>query len=210
MKEIKWEGYGNKAFLIMSYKEIVFFLEGASEENFLKGFLGQHLKKNIERKFIKFEGKQDLLKTLENKMCLWTESNTYFFILVDQDNNDCKELKNELLKICQKTKKAHYDVCIACRVLENWYLGNLSLVSKVYKKDQLINNYNKSPLRNAISGDGLDSLDGYKKLEELKIGYQKIAGSRELGKIFTKENNASLSFKIFCKKIDKINQFFTN
>lgn len=123
--------------------------------------------------------------------------------MLDQDQEDCKELKAKILEICDTTRKK-YSICIVCRELENWYLGDLESVGEIYQLPNLANEYKKAKFRNNINDNTLDNLDGYKVLTKIVPEYQKIDGSRKLGIKMSPEKNNSQSFQFFYKIIKKL------
>ena len=115
--------------------EIVFSVEGESEKKFLNAFFtkSEWLDKGCFR-ILKFEGKRDLLKRFTNIMKSWGSSKgpTRFVVLVDQDGEDCRELKQKIQEKIQDIDNEKCIVCIACRELEAWYLANPDELQKVY------------------------------------------------------------------------------
>ena len=85
-------------YIFTEEKSMVYFLEGLP------------LFKNHDIKFIDFQGKQDLLKNIKKRIrslekCHNSDSNSttsfQYIILIDQDRNDCKNLKKRFQKILQ-------------------------------------------------------------------------------------------------------------
>src|SRR3989339_224369 len=113
-------------------KTLVFFLEESSAQEFLTGFLPRILPEGVTSRFIPFEGKQDLDKQLERRIRGWNTPDSLFVVLRDQDQGDCKKIKASLQERCRNAGKPHALIRIACRELENWYLGDLKAVAEVY------------------------------------------------------------------------------
>ena len=185
---------------------LVFYLEGRSDREFLKNFLPRKFPKikdnSVEVRYIIFEGKIGMNQYLKKKLQSYRDSRkSHFIILRDQDSENCIKVKEVLTQICQSAGKTNFSIRIACRELENWYIGNLAAIGKIYNIPNLEKQQNKNKYRNP------DNLSGYREiLECTKQQYQKIDGSRKLGANLNLDNNCSHSFKIFCEGIEKILQ----
>ena len=85
----------------MSY-DLIFLLEEPSMDNVLNEILPKIIPNQISFICIPHQGKQDLAKSIPNKIRAFKQFSpkTQFVIVHDQDSNDCKELKSELLEIC--------------------------------------------------------------------------------------------------------------
>ena len=177
---------------------IYFFIEGKSDKAFLKPFITRFFKIKLEEiVYIVFNGKKKFKKNLSKRIKSITK-NDKAIILIDQDNENCKKLKQQILDEC-KEATSNILIRIACRELENWYLGDIESIIKIYPKSKAIN-YDKAKYRN------IDSLEGSKELSQItNKEYKKIEGSEQLGKIINTNfnKNKSLSFKIFCKSLER-------
>lgn len=179
---------------------LVFLLEERSARFFLEGFLPKILPCDVAFKCIAFEGKQDLERQLKRKIEGWLAPDTCFVVMRDQDSGDCIEVKQRLAGICAAAGRPDSLVRVACHELESWYLGNLSAVEQ------------------ALAQPGLGKKQGSKKYrqpdklsnasEELfkltKSAYQKISGSREIGKIMPVTGNKSCSFNHFVSGVQRV------
>lgn len=94
-------------------KTIVFFLEEPSAKEMLAGVLPRMLPKNIQIRYVVFQGKQDLEKNLKLKLRGWRVPNCSFIIMRDQDSGDCKTIKSKLIKLCEDAGKKEAIVRIA-------------------------------------------------------------------------------------------------
>ena len=181
-------------------KNLIFLLEERSAEAMLKGFLPNVLPRNVYYQFIVFQGKQDLENKLYHRLSEWNMPESVFVVLLDQDNEDCKDLKNRLIKKCKqlvKSKKILFR--IACHELESWYFGDLKAVDTALNK-KLVHYSKKAKYRTP---------DKIKypctELQRITRGvYQKISGSRVIGPQLSLEKNKSKSFCIFIKGIQDI------
>ncbi|WP_414528163.1 hypothetical protein [Nodularia chucula] len=85
----------------MSY-DFIFLLEESSIKNVLNEILPKIIPDEISFICISHQGKQDLAKSIPNKIKAFQfNPATKFVIVHDQDSHDCKKLKSELLEICQ-------------------------------------------------------------------------------------------------------------
>lgn len=181
-------------------KTLVFFLEEPSAQEMLEGLLPKILPKDIDRKFIVFEGKQDLAKNIERKLRSWRTPNCVFLIMLDQDSGDCKRLKKTLLQNCQNASKSPSLVRIACRELESFYLGDLQAVESGLKIPSLNQKQQKEKFRHP---DRLENPAN--ELINLTKGiYQKISGSRAIAPHLDINNIRSRSFSVLIKGIKKL------
>ena len=182
-------------------KELVFFLEEPSAEAMLKGLLPRLLPENIRPLYIVFSGKKDLIGRLSKKLSGWRKLDSAFVILLDQDQESCKNLKKKLLKICRSAADSkQLIVRIACHELESWYFGDLDALGRAINLPNLSHYKNKSKYR---APDRIQK--PAKELENITKGaYQKISGSRSVGPELSLEQNSSHSFKIFVKGIKKL------
>ena len=116
-----------------------------------------------------------------------------FIVLRDQDSHpDCTAVKQGLLDLCEKSGKfARCLVRIACRELETFYLADLQAVEQALEIDGLSRHQNSRKFR---SPDGLGSPS--RELKTLtRNHYEKVAGSREIGKRLQLDNARSASFR---------------
>lgn len=176
--------------------DIAFFLEEPSAREFLIGFIQQNFPA-IRPKFVVFEGKQDLDRRLAAKLKAWVEPRPKFVVVRDQDSGDCANIKNALNKICHDAGHPLATICIVCRELESWFLGDLAAVSQTYDMPALSAAKLKRKFRDP------DSLNNAKQeLRHLSQGkYQPMHGSREIGKLISPARNSSRSFLYFNQKL---------
>jgi predicted ATP-binding protein involved in virulence len=91
-------------------------------------------------------------------------------------------------------------VRIACRELESWYLGDLAAVERALKVKNLALHAQKAKYRIPDKIGNPSS-----ELRSLTKGaYQKINGSRSIGKEMNPDNNTSYSFKEFIKGVRRL------
>lgn len=185
-------------------KEIVFLLEEISAKVMLESLLPRLLTEAITVRYITFEGKQDLEKQLTKKIRHFNNPTARFLVLRDQDSfNDCQRLKQSLLQLITASGKSNQSlVRIACHELETFYLGDLSAVESALGLNGLEIQQRKAKFRNP------DYLaNAFQELNRLTNGcYQKVAGSRAIGKMLKIQNNRSLSFNHLIRGIKKMEQ----
>ncbi|RWX51044.1 hypothetical protein VU01_12234 [Candidatus Electrothrix marina] len=179
---------------------LVFFLEEPSAKEMLLGILPKILPEHVVPRFIVFEGKQDLEKQLVRKLKLWQLPDSRFIVLRDQDAGDCRKIKENLQKKCKEAGRPDTIVRIACHELESFYLGDLQAVEKGLPMSGLAKRQNQRKFRQP------DNLPNpARELTMLtKKNYQKIDGSRAIGRYLNPEDNRSNSFNILIKAVKDI------
>ena len=178
-------------------EQIEFLLEESSMENVLREILPKVLPKGYqldENCFLRpHQGKSDLKKSIPRKVKIF--SNFYkpskIIIVHDQDANNCVALKNDILELCKKNGNCPVLVRIACRELENWYLGDMPAIEKVYPDFKVRNQKNKAKFRIA------DKCHGSYELEKIIKFFQKGFASKNISKYMDVESNKSVSFNHF-------------
>lgn len=81
---------------------IVFFLEEPSAREMLQGVLPNILPEHMTTQFIVFDGKRDLEKRLPRRLRAWRQPDTRFVVMRDQDNGDCRAIKDALMHKCHE------------------------------------------------------------------------------------------------------------
>jgi hypothetical protein len=179
---------------------LVFFLEEYSAQVMLESFLPKLIPSDYEQQYVVFEGKTDLEKRLARRLLNWKKPGCKFIVLRDQDSAVCTNVKINLQRKCGEGQHPEAMVRIACHELESWYLGDLQAVEDGLKIQGLAKLQQKSKYRNP------DTLTN--PAEELakitKRQYQKISGSRQIGKYLQIDKNSSHSFKVFIECLEKL------
>ncbi len=139
------------------------------------------------------EGKSDLQKSIPKKMKQYPHFGYPVKVLIihDQDSNDCVELKNALLELAATTTNIPLVVRIACRELENWYLGDLKAVEALYPETRATSFIGKAKFRTP------DNLGGAFELEKMTKRFSKTQAARDIPKLMNIEANTSYSFQQF-------------
>ncbi len=174
-------------------KELVFLLEEPSAKAMLESLLPRILSQDIQFRCISFEGKQDLERQLVRKIRAYCNDQARFIVMRDQDSHpDCAVLKRRLLDLCNDAGKV--DRClvrIACMELETFYLADLLAVEQGL---QLAGLAAQQQTRKFRAPDLLGSPS--MELKTLtKQRYEKIAGSRAIGRHLKLDNERSPSFR---------------
>lgn len=176
---------------------IVFLLEEKSMKYFLDGILPRIIPEGIAYLTIPHEGKSDLQKSIPIKLRGWTQPDTKFVVVQDQDANDCRELKKKLADLCAPYNKEVL-IRIACHELEAWYFGDLDAVSRAYGKG-LKNLKNKKAYR--IPDDIIRPKEQLKKILPM---HQQISGAKRISPYIDIAHNCSVSFQIFVKGVQRL------
>lgn len=183
-------------------RTLVCFLEELSAKVFLEGLLPRFLPDDIQIKYIVFEGKQDLEKQLIRKLRGWLAPHSVFLIMRDQDAARCTDVKQRLVGLCERSEKNPFKVRIACHELESFFFGDLSSVEKALGLKGL-QKYAKSEtyrIPDSITNPAL-------KLGKITKGvYQKVGGSREIGKHISLVGNTSRSYQALLSGIKQLCQ----
>lgn len=183
-------------------KELVFLLEELSAKSMLESLLPRMLHDEIRVRCIPFEGKQDLERQLMRKIRAYQNPEARFIVLRDLDSHpDCMTVKRKLLDLCEESGKA--DKClvrIACKELETFYLADLLAVEQALELSGLAKQQQSKKFRNP---DNLGSPSV--ELKNLtRQRYEKVAGSRAIGKHLNLENERSPSFRNLIGAIRKM------
>lgn len=182
----------------MAFKQLEIWVEEVSMKHFLKQVLpkllpdGYAVNKNC---FIRtHEGKNHLIKEIpiKAKANCRRANEMAILIILDQDRNDCKELKRKISNIVKENcPNMRYLIRIACKELENWYLGDLAAIENTYSYFNSKKYIKKRKYQNP------DILNGAYELEKLVPSFQKVSGAKEISKHIDINSNRSVSFNQF-------------
>lgn len=176
---------------------LVFLLEERSMKFFLDGILPKILPEDVHYITIPHEGKSDLKKSIKNKLKGWKLPDTKFVIVQDQDSNDCRELKKQLLDLCKGTSKEVL-VRIVCHELEAWYFGDIDAVAAAYgKRLDAIKKKRAYQVPDNIVNPKLE-------LQKLLPEHQQIAGAKKIAPYIEVERNTSTSFQMFVAGVRRL------
>lgn len=181
-------------------KTIVFFLEEPSAREMLEGVLPRLLPEECSRRYVVFQGKQDLEKQLEKRLRGWLLPESVFVVLRDQDSSDCHVLKARLVELCERAGKGDALVRVACRELESFYLGDLKAVESGLGIKGIAARQNSRKFR--IPDDLANPSTELSKLTGNR--YQKVSGSRSISRHLSLEDNRSGSFNALVSGIRRL------
>lgn len=193
----KLEKYVEEILVEISRKEIRIevLVEEPSMKNFLEVILPKILPFGFELNNNCFihphQGKSDLQKSIPKKILAYKRfpKKVKLIVVHDQDSNNCVTLKNDLLNLVKSQNKDQPCLIrIACKELENWYLGSMPAIEKVYPKFKASRFTHKAKYRNP------DNVFGAPELQMLIKDFSKGFASKEIPKHIDLENNNSPSF----------------
>ncbi len=180
-------------------------VEERSMEVFLRGLLPRILPRGFEVDtncfIISHEGKSDLQKRLPKRVKAYRSypDKVVLLVIQDQDSSDCIILKNKLLALVDKNNPALIRLIrIACRELENWFLGDLAGVESIYPSSRAARKINKAKFRN------VDALNGSDEMKKLSSEFSKIACARQMGHTIDPILNTSNSFRQFTSGLSRL------
>lgn len=179
-------------------KRLEILVEETSMEVFLRGILPRVLPYNYKLDQNCFvyphEGKSDLQKRLPKRVQAYKyyPQEVVLVVIHDQDSWDCKKLKENLIKLVKGANpEIPYLIRIACRELENWYLGDLDAVQGLYPDSKASRMKNKAKYRH------VDNLHGSNEMERMSDNFMKTDCARKIAGIIDIDTNSSRSFMNF-------------
>lgn len=178
---------------------LLFLLEEPSARDLLEGLLPRLLGEAIRCDFLVFEGKQDLERNIPRKIRGWQRPDTKFVVLRDQDAADCHSVKRRLVELVPDSHLHLTVVRVACRELEAWALGDWAAVAAAFEEPRLASNQRKRAYR---APDRLSN--PVDELRKFLPSYQKRDGARRLGRLLDPAQNASTSFRHFCRAVRRL------
>ncbi len=170
---------------------LVFLLEERSAREMLKGLLPRLLCPNVVPRYVVFEGKQHLERSIERRLRKWLAPDTAFVVIRDQDASDCRQVKATLAAKCARAGKPDALVRIACHELETFYLGDLAAVERGLGLPGLARQQDRRKYR---APDRLRN-PAAELARMTRDVYQKVAGSRAIGPELSLCGNRSDSFR---------------
>jgi len=191
---------------------VEFLLEEPSAEAFLQGILPKLLPDGTTWNFIVFQGKSDLLANLESRLKAykkWIPADYRLVVLVDEDREDCSQLKARLetaasnVGLATKSKPSGGAFFVLNRIaveeLEAWFLGDAAALCAAYPG--VPSTFHKrAGLRDpdAIQGGTWEALERLlQKAGYFNAGVPKIEVAREMGTRVEPAQNRSVSFGHF-------------
>lgn len=185
-------------------KQLVFLVEEESAKVMLESLLPRILDSSIEPRLLAFEGRQDLERQMVRRMRGYLNPQARFIVMRDQDvAPDCSVIKNNLLARCVEAGRQDATlVRIACHELESFYLADLVAVEAGLEINGLVKYQNNRKFRNP---DVLQN-PSTELLVLTENRYQKVSGSRVIGKHLDFSNERSGSFKNLISGIKRMEE----
>jgi len=192
---------------------IEFLVEEQSAEAALRLLVPKILGPDVEFRVIRFQCKQDLLSNLSGRLKgyrKWITADWRIVVLVDEDRQDCLELKAKLERaaddagLVTKTRAAGgagFQVLnrISIEELEAWFFGDVEALHGAYPKIPLsLATRSKYHNPDAIQGGTWEELE-----KELQIkgyfhgGLAKIEAAKAISAHMDPDQNRSKSFQVF-------------
>ncbi len=187
----------------MNETVIEILTEEPSMEYFLRGLLPRILPNDYAidvNCFIRpHEGRSDLKRSIPKKIKAYPRYGYPIKVLIihDQDSNDCLALKKTLSDLIVDSSIPTV-IRIACRELENWYLGDF------HSLEILFPNIKANQLKQKAKYRNPDNLTGSHEMEQLSKNFSKAGTARSMGPIIEIDNNLSPSFGQFVTGIFKL------
>ena len=163
-----------------------------------------------------FQGKHDLLRKLESRLrgyAKWLPDGHRIFVMVDRDDDDCHELKQQLddagdrARLLSRSRAAGRPWQLVNRVvieeLEAWYFGDWQAVRAAYPRVSATIP-NKAPYRvpDAIAGGTWEAFERIlKRHGYFTTGLRKVEAARAIATHIDPKRNCSQSFGLFADTI---------
>ena len=179
--------------------DLVFIVEEASKEEFLREFLKRwSTPTDLEITYLVAGGHSQVRRLIASKLRNWRKPNTTFVILCDQDSANCVERKAELSKQVPPHHRSNTVVRIVCTELEGWYLTDRSaLHAALPALDQT------EAWPAALLGPP-DAIQRPARQIAAITRFRKTTLAREMGQRISLQPNTSHSFNLFLQTLNQI------
>jgi hypothetical protein len=192
---------------------IEFLVEEPSAEAALLNILPKVLEPTTSFVIHPYQGKQDLLKKLPSRFRgykAWLPRDWRIVVLIDADDEDCRQLKARLEDISRDSdlltksvtgNPSNFQVLnrLAIEELEAWFFEDVEALHSTYPRISL-NLRNKAKYRDpdSIAGGTWEALEReLKRAGYYSGGLSKISAAREISLHMVPERNRSHSFQVF-------------
>jgi hypothetical protein len=197
---------------------LVVLVEEPSMEAFLRALLPRLLPRDRTFEVHPFQGKSDLLDKLEARLrgyAAWLPDDWRIAIVVDRDDDDCRELKQRLediaaragLRTRTRAGAARWQLVnrIAIEELEAWYFGDWAAVRAAYPRASAsIPNRQGFRDPDAIAGGTWETFERVmRKHGYFKGGLAKLEAARAIGACVDPSRSQSRSFQVFCSAVSE-------
>lgn len=187
-------------------------------EAFLRALLPRLLPLDRTFEVHPFQGKSDLLNKLEARLrgyATWLPDDWRIVVVVDRDDDDCRELKQQLedratragLRTRTGAGAARWQVVnrIAIAELEAWYFGDWAAVRTAYPRAPAgIPNRQGFRDPDAIAGGTWEAFERVmQKCGYFKGWLAKLEAARAIGPCVDPLRSQSGSFRVFCSAISE-------
>jgi len=196
----------------VSAAHLELLVEDPSMEAFLQAVLPRLLREGKTFQIHAFRGKRDLLRKLEDRLrgyVSWLPEDWRVAVVVDRDDEDCKELKRRMEEIARKaglrsrtrSEGEPWQLVnrIAIEELEAWYFGDWEAVRAAYPRvSPSTPAQAKYREPDAIQGGTWEAFERIlNKHGYFKGGLGKIEAARKIGQRIDPARNRSRSFQVF-------------
>ncbi len=196
----------------MTAAHLVVLVEEPSMEAFLRALLPRRLPLDRTFEVHPFQGKSDLLSKLEARLrgyAVWLPDDWRIVVVVDRDDDDCRELKQRLEDIATRASlrtRTHVDAAqwqvvnrIAIEELEAWYFGDWAAVRAAYPRAPA-SIPNRQGFRNSdtVAGGTWEAFERVmQKYGYFKGGLAKLEAAHAIGTHMEPSRSESKSFQVF-------------
>ena len=179
--------------------KLVFLLEEPSMAVLLDGLLPRFFPW-LRFQCVPHNGKRDLAKSVPRKLRRWREPDVQFVVVQDQDQADCRLVKDRLSKACSDVGRDDVLVRVVCRELEAWYLAEPRALARAFpgRGRALVRELAKARYGNPDAVVAPSSA-----LSKLVPEFQKRSGARRMAETLSRENR-SRSFQVFLEGIERL------
>lgn len=195
----------------MTVEFIDFIVEEPSMEAFLRTLLPRLLG-DTPFAIYPFQSKAELLRRLPDRLrgyAAWLPESHRIVIMVDRDNDDCRQLKQQLEKACQaaglftRNRRNGEQFVVINRIvveeLEAWYFGDWDAVCAAYPRVSKTTPKQRE-FRNTdeIQGGTWEAFERVvQKAGYFKTGLRKTEVARAIAQYMEPERNRSYSFQVW-------------
>jgi hypothetical protein len=196
----------------MSAVHLELLVEEPSMEAFLRALLPRLLPQDRTFEVHPFQGKNDLLKKLEPRLrgyATWLPADWRIVVVVDRDDDNCRELKRQMETIAQKagllsrtrsrTSPWRLVNRIAIEELEAWYFGDWAAVCSAYPRvAATVPRRQSFRDPDAVTGGTWEAFERVMQAHGyFKGGLLKIEAARAIGARIDPARSSSHSFRAF-------------
>ena len=192
---------------------IEFLVEEPSAEAALMEIVPRIVGNTITFQVHVHQGKQDLLRSLPGRLrgyARWLPVECCIVVLIDEDRQDCRELKRRLEAVVQQAGLVSKTAAgraggaqvvnrIAVEELEAWFFGDVDALRAAYPGVPVsLGNRARYRDPDAINGGTWEALERVlRQAGHHRSGLPKISVAREISRRMVPEHNRSRSFQVF-------------